>query len=139
MLIEQSIDSIKAYDPERRTCLQTDWSKEGLGYLLLQQHCKCDSSKAPICCKDGWKLVFAGSRFTQPAETRYSPTEGEALAVAWALEHARFFVLGCKNLIVSTDHKALTGILQDRDLASIRNPRILNIKERTLQFSFRIQ
>ena len=139
MLIEQSIDGIKAYDPERRTCLQTDWSKEGLGYLLLQQHCKCDISKAPICCKDGWKLVFAGSRFTQPAETRYSPTEGEALAVAWALEHARFFVLGCKNLIVSTDHKALTGILQDRDLASIRNPRILNIKERTLQFSFRIQ
>ena len=48
-------------------------------------------------------------------------------------------MLGCKNLIVSTDHKALTGILQDRDLASIRNPRILNIKERTLQFSFRIQ
>ena len=139
ILIKQSIEGIQTFDPERRTCLQTDWSKEGIGYLLLQQHCQCEIANAPICCKDGWKLVFAGSRFTLPAETRYSPTEGEALAVAWSLEHAKFFVLGCKHLLVSTDHRSLTGILQDRDLGTIKNPRILSIKERTLQFSFRIQ
>ncbi|MEO2242304.1 MAG: DDE-type integrase/transposase/recombinase, partial [Candidatus Poseidoniia archaeon] len=70
---------------------------------------------------------------------RYSPTEGEALAVAWGLEHARMFVLGCEKLLVSTDHKPLLGILRDRDLNSIPNPRILGIKERTLPYQFDIQ
>ena len=139
VLIKQSVDGIRTFDTTRNTCLQTDWSKEGIGYLLLQQYCQCEPAKAPVCCKDGWKLVFAGSRFTQPAETRYSPTEGEALAVAWALEHARFFILGCENLLISTDHQALTGILRDRDLGTIKNPRILGLKERTLPYRFKIQ
>ena len=139
ILIRQSTDGIQTFDPTRNTCLQTDWSKDGIGYLLLQQHCNCETAKAPVCCKDGWKLVFAGSRFTHPAETRYSPTEGEALAIAWSLEHARFFILGCEKLLVSTDHQALTGILRDRDLSSIRNPRILSLKERTLPYLFTIQ
>ena len=48
------------------------------------------------------------------------------------------FVLGCEDLIVSTDHKPLERILQDRDLSSITNPRLLNIKQRTLQFRFKV-
>ena len=142
LLIKQSIEGIRTYDIQRNTCMQVDWCKKGIGYLLLQQHCdskKCDPSKAPICCKEGWKLVFAGSRFTRGAEVRYSPTEGEGLSVAWGLEHARMFVLGCNSLIVSVDHKPLLGILNDRDLSSIDNPRILNIKQRTLPYHFTIQ
>ena len=139
ILIQQSVDGIQAFQTDRNTCLQTDWSKEGIGYLLLQQHCQCEPSKAPVCCKDGWKLVFAGSRFTHPAETRYSPTEGEALAIAWSLEHSKMFVLGCDKLIISTDHKPLIGILQNRELSTIQNPRILNLKERTLPYHFTIQ
>ena len=136
LLIEKCTAGIRAFELNRRTCLQTDWSKSGVGYLLLQQHCSCDTAKAPVCCKEGWKLVFAGSRFTTDAETRYSPTEGEALAVAWSLQHARMFVLGCKDLIVSTDHRPLLGILKDRDLNSITNPRIFNLKEKTLPYTF---
>ena len=75
------------------------------------------------CCTDGWKLIFAGSRFTKPAESRYSPTEGKALAVAGALNHSKMFTLGCTNLVVSVDHKPLLGILNDRDLGNINNPR----------------
>ena len=81
---------------------------------------------------------FAGSRFLKGAESRYSPTEGEALAVAWALEHARAYTLGCNNLIVSTDHKPLMGILNDRELCSIKNPRISKIKEKTLLYTFKV-
>lgn len=139
LLVQKCADGIKTFDTTRNTCLQTDWSKEGVGYLLLQQHCNCEPAKAPVCCKDGWKLVLAGSRFTSDAETRYSPTEGEALAVAWGLEHARMFVLGCNKLMVSTDHKPLLGILKDRGLNSISNPRILSMKERTLPYTFSIQ
>ena len=96
-------------------------------------------AKAPVCCQDGWKLVYAGSRFTRNAEPDYAPTEGEALAVAWGLEHARMFVLGCDKLTISTDHKPLLGILKDRDLSSISNPRIFELKQRTLPYYFNIQ
>ena len=95
------------------TCLQTDWSREGIGYLLLQKHCSCEPSNNPLCCTDGWKLVLTGSCFTSECESRYSPTEGEALAVTWALENARLFVLGCNNLIIVTDHKPLLGIFKE--------------------------
>ena len=139
VLIRQCEEGIRTFDPARNTCLQTDWSKEGIGYLLLQQHCQCDESKGPTCCKEGWKLVFAGSRFTRGAETRYAPTEGEGLAVAWSLEHARMFVLGCRKLTISTDHKPLLGIFCDRSLADITNTRVSKLKERTLRFRFAVR
>ena len=137
-LIAAVKDGVKTFDCNKPTCLQTDWSKEGIGYLLLQQHCSCKSAKAPLCCPDGWKLVYAGSRVTQPSESRYSPTEGEALAVSWALHHSRLFTLGCKNLLTSVDHKPLLGIFKNRSLDSIDNPRILNLKESTLRWDFGI-
>ena len=56
--------------------------------------------------------MYAGSHFTTTTEEGYSPTEGESLAV-WALDNARMFVLGCRDLIVSTDHKPLLGIFCD--------------------------
>ena len=140
VLIEQSTEGVRTFDTTKNTCLQTDWSKtrDGIGYFLLQQHCSCPISQAPTCCVDGWKLVFAGSRFTKGAETRYSPTEGEALAVAWALEHAKMFVLGCNKLLVATDHEPLLGILNDRSLQTITNTRLLNLKQKTLMYNYTI-
>ena len=124
------------FDTSRRTCLQTDWSKDGIGYLLLQQYCECDPKNAPICCPDGWRLVYAGSRFTTPTEAGYSPTEGESLTVAWALDNARISVLGCRDLMVSTDHKPLLGIFRDRDHSSISNDHISSLKEKTFRYQF---
>ena len=49
------------------------------------------------------------------------------------------FVLGCDRLIVSTDHKPLLGILGDRELGNISNPRLLNLKQKTLAFRFKVQ
>jgi transposase InsO family protein len=132
-------NGVRAYEHNRPTCLCTDWSKEGLGFTLLQKHCRCQMSKAPYCCKDGWHLIFAGSRFTTSAESRYSPCEGEALAVAYALEKCRMFVLGCTDLTIATDHKPLVKILGDGNMDSIKNPRLFNIKERTLRFDYTIK
>ena len=139
VLIDQVTEGIRKFDIGRPTFLQTDWCREGIGYLLLQKHCQCQDEKAPTCCKDGLKLVFAGSRFTRGAETGYASTEGECLAVSWSLHHARLFLLGCKSLTVVTDHKPLLGILKDKDLSDIKNPRILNLKEKTFGFDFKIQ
>ena len=135
-ILEQVEAGVRKFSVNRPTCLQTDFCKDGVGYLLLQKFCKCAIDKAPLCCPQGWKLVFAGSRFTKGAETRYAPTEGEAMAVAWALNHAHIFTKGCPQLIISTDHKPLLGILNDRPMEEIKNPRIVRLKEHMLQFDF---
>ena len=114
---------------DRPTCLATDYSKYGLGFFLLQKLCKCENLH-PRCCPGGWKLVLTGGRFTTAAESRYSPVEGECLAVADSLHKARHFVLGCPDLLISVDHKPLLGLLNDRSLADIQNPRLLSLKER---------
>ena len=132
-------NGIRSFDPKLPTCLQCDWSKKGIGFLLLQKHCTCSMENLPNCCNEGWKLVFAGSRFTLPAESRYAPVEGEALSAAWALRKARMFVPGCNNLTVVTDHKPLLGILNNRDLGTIANPRIQRIKALTLPYCFTLK
>ena len=39
---------------------------------------------------------------------------------------------------VATDHKPLLKILGDRDLQDIKNPFLVNLKEKTLPFKFKI-
>ena len=138
-ILQQVQDGVVKYDIKRYTCLQTDFSKDGLGYLLLQKYCDCSLDKAPLCCVDGWKLVFAGSRFTKGAEVRYAPTEGEALAIAWAINHAHIFTKGCQKLIISTDHKPLLGIFNSKPLEEIKNPRLVRLKEQMLGFTFTLK
>ena len=124
------------YEVDRPTCLLTDWSDIGVGFFLKQKHCDCEVNEGPNCGPDHWRMVLAGSRFTKDAETRYAPVEGEALAVVYALETCRMFVLGCPDLLVATDHKPLVPILNSKALESIKNPRLLNLKEKTLMYRF---
>ena len=128
---------VEIFDKDRPTCLATDWSKDGIGFWLFQKHCQCPS-RALFCCQDGWRVTLVGSRFTHPAESRYSPVEGEALAVADALDKARHFVLGCSDLVVAVDHKPLLKLFGDRCLEDIPNPRLRNLKEKTLRYRFRM-
>ena len=128
---------VEIFDPTRRTCLRTDWSKESIEYFLLQQHCDC-ATGLPDCCLTGWRITLAGSRFLQPCESRYAPVEGEALAVAWALEQTRFFTQGCDNLVIVMDHKPLVKLLGDRTLDEIENTRLFRLKQRTLPWRYDI-
>ena len=72
---------IQIFDPSKPTCLATDWSKTGIGFWLLQKHCKCHKIE-PFCCHDQWKITLVGTHFTHKAKSQYAPVEGEALAVA---------------------------------------------------------
>ena len=137
VIIDKIKDGVKAFEPGRTTCLTTDWSKNGIGFALLQKHCGCRDDN-PACGDGHWKLVYAGSRFTKPAESRYAPIEGETLAVAYGLKQCKSFVMGCPNLIVAVDHKPLINILNNRALEKIENPRVLRLKEKTLMFDFKI-
>ena len=49
------------------------------------------------------------------------------------------FVMGCKDLVIITDHEPLVGILGDRALADITNPCLTMLKEKTLRYRFTIQ
>ena len=137
VIIEEMKEGVRLFDVERTTCLATDWSTDGVGFVLRQKYCDC-TALTPSCCPEGWKLCLVGSRFTTPAESRYSPVEGEALAVVYALYQTRYYILGCVNLIVATDHKPLLNILNERPLTEITNRRLLNLKEKTLAYSFTV-
>ena len=129
-IIDEIHNGVKIFDKTNPTCLATDWLKHGIGYWLFQKHCSCPSNDL-FCCKQGWKITVVGSRFTHDAKSRYAPIEGEALAVADALDKARHFVLGCKNLTIAVDHRPLLKIFGDRSLDHICNTRLRNLKEKT--------
>ena len=136
-IVDAIVEGVEIYDPERTTCLQTDFSGAGIGYWLRQKYCNCPGTR-PDCCENGWRITLVGSRFLRDAEKRYAAIEGECLAVAWALEDTRWFTLGCSSLVVATDHKPLIRILSDKALENIHNPRIFRLKQRTLMWNFTI-
>jgi hypothetical protein len=133
-------NGVRLFDPMKKTALVTDWSKIGTGFSLMQKHCMCNSD-IPTCCREGWKLVFAGSQFNNKAEAKYAPVEGECLAVVKALHKptVKYFVHGCRDLIIATDHKPLVKLLGNRKLEDIYNPRLLSLKEKTLSYRFRMR
>lgn len=57
-LLDATEEGIQTFDTNRMTAIQCDWSKDRVGYLLLQKHCKCSNVDGPNCCPNGWKLVF---------------------------------------------------------------------------------
>ena len=59
-IVEAIRKGVEIFDTKKRTCLRPDWSKRGIGYFLLQQHCRC-SSGLPDCCPGGWQITLAGS------------------------------------------------------------------------------
>ena len=136
-IIEAIREGVEIYHMQKRTCLRPDWSRRGIGYFILQQHCRCSSS-IPACCPGGLRITVAGSRFLSFAEQRYAAIEGEALAVAWGLEQTRYFTQGCDNLVVVTDHKPLVKIFGGRTLDEITNTRLFRLKQRTLPWRFDI-
>ena len=73
------------YDTNRRTAVITDWSKKGIGFVIMQKHCNCvndiNDQSTLNCCEQGWRLAFCNSRHLEKNEQEYAPIEGEALAV----------------------------------------------------------
>ena len=80
----------------------TDWSKNGVGYLLVQKYCQCPQI-TPVCCTGGWKVCMVGSRFTNAAESNYASVEGECLAVLDVLHKTNYYTQGCDKLVIGVD------------------------------------
>ncbi len=78
--------------------LYTDASGDGLGACL---HVIREEEELPVAFY---------SRQLQGAETKYTVTELEALAIVAAIQHFEFYLYGAP-VVVFTDHKACTSLL----------------------------
>ena len=137
-ILRQCEHGVRTFDPKLPTALATDWAKLGIGYWLTQKHCSCPGDPSSGCCATGWQTVYCGSKFCSPAESRYHPIEGEGHAVITGLSKCRFFILGLENLILCVDHKPLLSILSDKqNLEDIPNPRIMNVKLKSMMYRFK--
>ena len=67
MIVNAIKTVVQTFDLRKLTSLGPDWSKQGLGYFLMQKHCNCNSL-LPDCCTNGWKVTLAGSKFLNGLE-----------------------------------------------------------------------
>lgn len=93
----------------RKTILYTDASGVGIGAVLKQE---LDGVERPV--------AFYSKRLSS-AQTRYTTSEQEALAIVKAIEHWNYYLDGHK-FIIRTDHKPLTWLKTITD----KNRRLFN-------------
>ena len=75
VIIQEIECGVRIFDKTKPTCIDTDWSKEGIVFWLFPKPCRCSPTRR-FCCNDGWKISLVGSWFTHAAESRYPPIEG---------------------------------------------------------------
>merc|ERR1712020_310447 len=117
---------VKYFDPSLPTELLTDASKlQGLGYALVRQ-------------ADGQlRLIQCGSRSLTSAEKNYAVIELEALAIQWAIQKSRHYLLGLQKFKVVTDHNPLVGIFK-KDLDGMENKRLQRIRLKLMDYCFEV-
>ena len=95
------IPNLFHYDSSKKSRVKCDASHNGLGACLEQE------------IEPGvWAPTGFASRFLNNAETKYSTNELELLAIVWACEHFRTYLLGIRFQVL-TDHKAIISALSE--------------------------
>ena len=102
----------------------TDASSLGLGAVLMQQDIRGKNH-----------VIAYASRVLTPAESNYSVTHQETLAVVWALKHYRDIVKGYP-ITIYTDHAAVTELFKGRNLSGRLARWYLTIQEFSPQFKY---
>ncbi|UYV72289.1 K02A2.6-like, partial [Cordylochernes scorpioides] len=116
---------LASFDISKKTMVSADASSYGLGAVLKQEH---EANE--------WRPVAFASRTLTKTEQGYAQIEKEALAITWACERFKDFVVG-KTFLIEPDHKPLVPIFTTKDLNDL-TPRLQRYHMRMLQFSFHI-
>src|SRR5882757_9602287 len=95
------------YECDNAVVLAVDTSLKAIGYYIYQEG---SSSK--------FKKVFVkfGSITLNDREARFSQPKRELFGLKRALEANEYLLLGCRKLIVETDAKYLTGMLNHPEM-----------------------
>ena len=80
-------------------------------------------------------VIAYASRVLKPAESNYSVTHQEALAVIWALKHYKDIILEY-HITVYTDHSAVTELFKGRNLTGRLARWYCTIQEFSPQFKY---
>ena len=130
---QASFDDLKAaltakpmlmlYDRKRETELHTDASATGLAAMLFQ---KGDDSK--------FHLIYAISRSTSDAEANYHSSKLEMLAIVWAVNRLRNFLINIHFTII-TDCQALMHI----HVGSTKNPQMIRWQNQLSEYDYEIR
>jgi hypothetical protein len=114
------------FDPAKPTILLTDASRLKEFALV---HTETINGKERI------RLVTCGSRSLSPAEKPYAVVELEALAIKYAIEKCRYYLLGMQRFTVWTDHRPLLGIWR-KQIDKIGNARCQKWRENLSIYNF---
>lgn len=115
------------YDPDKRVRLETDAAQsKGLGYALWQE--QTDQT---------WRLLQCGSREVNDAESKYSATEIELLALTWAIKKCHLFLQGSWFEAI-VDHKPLVSIVNKKQLCDLETPRQKRLMEKLMAYQLTV-
>jgi hypothetical protein len=103
--------------------LLTDASRlKGLGYALIQR----EADRTP-------RLIQCYSKSLTSAERGYAVIDIEGLAIQYAVEDCRFYLLGNK-FTVFTNHRPLEGTFR-KNLSEVMKPRLLSYRLKLVQYA----
>ena len=83
-------------------------------------------------------MIQFGSTSLTEAQSRYSITEIELLAMVWGMQKAAFYTKGAPNVVVYNDHSGLTS-LHTKELIKIDNQRLVNMLERLVYYNYSVK
>lgn len=114
------------YHPTKETVLSADASSYGLGAVLLQR--QEDKSLRAV--------AYASKSLTE-AEKGYSQIEKEALAITWASDKFKDYLLGLK-FHIETDHKPLIPLFTRKPVDDL-TPRLQRLRLRMMRYDYTMQ
>jgi hypothetical protein len=116
--------------PELPLIVETDASKKAVGASLIQEIPNEDGTKEKV-------LIYAASRSFKSAETRYSTIRRELLAVVFAVQKFRRFLIG-RDFLIRTDHRPLVGLFK-KPLLCIENEDLRDLVSQRSEYSFTVE
>ena len=121
-----NIALLNYYDPSKQTRVKCYASHSGLGATLDQWS-----------DQDEWVPIAFASRYLNSQEIKYSTNELELLAVVWAVDRFKHYLLG-KEFVIATDHKALTSALGEHRSNKTYQSRLTRWVDRLLAYQFKV-
>lgn len=113
------------YDPSRKTVLQCDASKNGIGCCIFQEY-----------ENNVLKLITCSSRTMNKHEINYSQTEKEMLAIYFGVQKYHRFIYR-DRVDVQTDHKPIIAIM-NKPIHKIGSVRLQRLRLKLLRYSLNV-